>query len=274
MLLLELVGEDVVVAPPLVVQERADAQQELFRLRQARRIAAAPQQRRIAGGRYRPRRRDVAKRAGRLLYVGLELIQRGIEPRVAGVDEPLQRLEDVGARRGDVERVEQLPVERRVARHQTRVQQRQQELRVVHFQLGEVARFADLVTDDEPGVPQRMQQVAEKPLLRLAEGAAEKDEQIDVRVGTKVAPAIAAQRNQRNRGAGRVRRRRQPLQLVIDVSGIALERRHRAFTGQDVAPRRPPCLLEEPGRSARQDRTVSRHGDTVHLIRALVGYPL
>ena len=87
-------AEDVVVPPGLEVQDRAHAQQELLGvLERARARAALAEQRRIGQLRDRLRAEQIAQAAGRLLHVGLELIQRVVEARVALGDERLERVE-------------------------------------------------------------------------------------------------------------------------------------------------------------------------------------
>ena len=170
--LLHLVAEHVLVALGLEVQRRSDPQQKVLGVVEPRRIGRpAPQQQRIGQQRDRPRRRQVAQRARRFLDVRLQLVERGVEPRVPLLDQLQQRRQDVRVRRRRVEqRVE--PVEQRPrAGHRPRVEQRQQELRVVGLELREVVELAHLMADDDAEVPERVQERAQEPLLRRADAA-------------------------------------------------------------------------------------------------------
>ena len=137
------------------------------------RAAGSPRPRRGAPGRRGPGRsssgsvsiaivrvgREIAKRAGRFLHVGLELVQRVVEARVALVDQAL------AARRGCTracrrrERPRREAIEQRSRRRRRpRVEQRQQELGVVGFEPREVVQLANLMADRRSQVPQRMQE--------------------------------------------------------------------------------------------------------------------
>ena len=107
----------------------------------------------------------------------------------------------MGLRR--LKRAPHVSEERRLARNQPRIRQCQQKFRVVDLELGELVALANLMADDKSGIPQRMQQSPEKSLLRLADGAAEEDQEIDIGVRTEMPPSITAERDQRD---GPVRR--------------------------------------------------------------------
>jgi len=199
-LLLELVPEHVVVAAAFQVHQRSDAQQKVLRLREPRpHFGAAPQQRRIGDGGDGARRRDVAQAARRVLHVRLELIERRVELRVTHLDQGLQGPEHVGVRRRYVERLQHRVEKRGVAGDQPRIGQREQEFGIVHFRLGELGDVADLMPDHEAGVPQRMQQPPQEPLLLLFDRAVEEHEQIDVGERAQVPAAVSADGNECDR---------------------------------------------------------------------------
>ena len=261
-LLLELVPEHVVVAAAFEVHERSDAQQEVLRLREPRPdFGAAPQQRRIGDGGDGARRRDVAQPARRVLHVRLELIERRVELGVARLDQGLERPEHVGVGRRHVERLQHLVEERGVAGDQPRVGQREQELGIVHFRLRELGDVADLVPDHEAGVPQRMQQAPQEPLLLLFDRPVEEHEQVDVGERAEVPAAVAADGDERDRTPRRRRVRMELPEPVVDVRGIARERGHAPLAGQDVAADIPARLLEQRGRRVV---SVGGHLLTVH----------
>ena len=116
--LLHLVAEDVLIPSRIQVQRRTHAQQEVLSLIDPCRIGRpTPQQQWIGQHRNRARRRQIAKRTGRLLDIGLELIQRRVEARVPRIDQFEQRLQDVRVRRGRVkQRTESIEQQREVRR--------------------------------------------------------------------------------------------------------------------------------------------------------------
>ena len=73
------------------------------------------------------------------------------------------------------------------------VEQRQQKLRIVRFDPGEVAQLADLMSDHEPEIPQRLEELSEPSLVLGVERAGEQHEQVDVRMEAEVTPAVSAQ---------------------------------------------------------------------------------
>ena len=143
---LHLVIQDVLVALVLQVQHRAQAQEKLLGFVEAGAIGrAAIDQRRVGERRDRARGPQIANGARRVLGVGLELVERVVEARVPLVDETIERAENTRVRgwrtdpRGDA--IEQ----RRVAGDGARVEQSEQEFRVVDLELGEVVHLPDLV---------------------------------------------------------------------------------------------------------------------------------
>ena len=167
----------------LEMQNRPDPQQEILGLVEPREILRPPpEQRRIGQRRDPAHRRQIAQRAGRVLDVRFELIERRVEERVPLVDERVQRADDVRVGAGVMERRLEAVEQREVARDRPRVDQRHQELRVVHLETRELVDLPDLVADDEAEIPERVEDGAEQPFFGRAQVAAEEDEQIDVRV--------------------------------------------------------------------------------------------
>ena len=62
------------------------------------------------------------------------------------------------------------------------VEQCQQKLGVIFFELCEVTQLADLVTDHHAEIPQGMEKAAKKPFVLRADGIPEEDQQVDVGV--------------------------------------------------------------------------------------------
>src|SRR5438105_3345061 len=108
----------------------------------------------------------------------------------------------MGGRRADAPRD---AIEKgRVAGDRARVEQREQEFRVVDFELGEVGHLPDLMADREARIPQRMQDGAHPFLFGFLDLAVEQEQDVDVRVQTQVAPTVAAERDD-EAGDGRAR---------------------------------------------------------------------
>jgi hypothetical protein len=149
----------------------------------------------------------------------------------------------------------------RFAGHEPRVDQRKQELGVVHLQLRDLRRLANLVTDHEAGVPQRVQDAPQEPLFGVFDGPVEQDEQIHVGERAEVAPPVAADRDERGRPPRRNRLRMDPAQLAIDVVAEPAERRGRRLAGQDVAADVPARVVET---RAGRPILVGCHPLTVH----------
>ena len=159
---------------------------------------------RLGQGHERADRRNVAERAGRLLHVRLELVDRGVEVPVAIGDKREQRLDRrlspdrLGAVDEGVESLEDTGI----ARQEAGVDDRDEELGVVRLRLPELAQLAHLMTDIEAEVPERVQQRLDETFLGGGDRAPEQDQQVDVRVKTQVPSAIPADRQQRDRGLG------------------------------------------------------------------------
>jgi hypothetical protein len=164
--LLQIVAEHVVIAAGFEVKDRTHAQQEILRVFEASRVRRPPaEQQRVGQHRDRPRRGQIAEPTRRLFHIRLELVQRVVELRVPLDDELHERLDDVSVGRCLMKR-EPEPVEQGTrTRHQPRVEQRQQELGVVGLQIGKLVDLANLVSDDDAEIPERMKKAAEEALL-------------------------------------------------------------------------------------------------------------
>ena len=79
------------------------------------------------------------------LHVGLELIQRRIEPRVPRIDQSEQRLQDVRMRRGRVKHATK-PIEQRPqSGHRARIEQRQLHAHTDHLKQRDQYVFNDIL---------------------------------------------------------------------------------------------------------------------------------
>ena len=208
---------------------------------------------------------------GASLTFGFELIERRVEERVALVDERVQRADDVRVRAGVMERRLEAAVELEVARDRPRVDQRHQELGVVHLEARELVDLPDLVADDEAEVPERVQDGAEQPLFGRAEVAAEEDEQIDVGVEAELLAAVPADRDDRDgrhrRGAGRF-----PGRVVEDLADEAVEafgeprqRRAAAVAEHDVVAQLAARLFQQHRQACRRRRVRFVERTRVHV---------
>jgi hypothetical protein len=242
--LLHLVRQRVVIAPVREVQHRPDPEEEVLRVRQARGVFRAPEQRRVGDGGNRPDGRDVAQPAGRFLDVRFELVERAVETGVASVDQVGKRAEYVRVRRRHVKRGAAAIEQDVVARHQAGIGQRQQELRVVHLELRQLVDLAHLLADGHPRVPQRMQDRAETLLLSLTDRAAEQDEDVEVGIRTQMTPSVAAQRDHRQLRRRLRRALGESTKIAVDEAGVALERRSSARATENVVADLPPGLFQ------------------------------
>ncbi len=193
--LLHVVAQHVLIASGIEVQRRSHAKEKVLGLIEARRIrGTAPEQQRIGQHRDRARRGEISQRSRRFLHVGLELIQRVVEGRVTLIDQPEERLEDVGMGRRGVEQPAEAVEERAHASHWTRIEEREEKLRVVGFQAVEVVQLPHLMADDHAEIPERVKEAAEELLLVRADPAAEEHEQVDVGLQTEMPAAVSAER--------------------------------------------------------------------------------
>src|SRR5262249_48617418 len=251
-LLLQLVPEHVVVPAPLEVQQRADPEQELLGLIEPGRVLVPADERWVGGRGDRPCGRDVAQRARRLLDVRLELVQRAAKLRVPRVGQLLERRQHAGAGARPIARFAEPVVQRRVAGDEARVDRRQQGFRIVALERRQLRHVTGLMADVERGVPEWVEQRAQETLLGLANRLAEQHEYVEVGVGTQVAAAVPAERDDCGPLRAATRGVVQPLQLAIDLLGIAVQRRRSAVAGKHGPADGPPRVLD-----------LARHGPTV-----------
>ena len=139
------------------------------------------------------------------------------------------------------------------ARDGPRVEQREQELRVVGLELLEILDVAHLVPDDHAEVPQRVQEAVDEALLRGADAAAEEQQQIDVGVQAEMAAAVAAERDDGHRPVVRARVGEQLADQRVDAIGVALEGAAAAGAARDRRAQLLPrgverCLQRRAGR--------------------------
>ena len=112
-----------------------------------------------------------------------------------------------------------------IAGDRTGVDQRQQELRIVRFDPGELVELADLVADDQPEIPERVQQLVRARRSSAAfERAVEQHEQIDVRVQAEVPAAVAAEREHDRRRRVAERIGEQLGHQIVDGAGVSRQR--------------------------------------------------
>src|SRR5262245_41145691 len=87
----------------------------------------------------------------------------------------------------------------RLAGNEPRIEEREQELRIVGFELFEVRELPHLVSEHEMQIPERVEQTANEPFVGRSDRAVHEHEQVDVGVQTEMAPAVTAERDERNR---------------------------------------------------------------------------
>src|SRR5438094_6775415 len=182
-------------------------------------------------------RSEVAKRSRRVFHVGLELIERILELRMPFVDELVQRLEQEGVRLPPPEHHGKSIEQRAIAGDWPCVGEREEKLRVVDLDPLEVVQLANLMTDDQPEVPEWVKERAEKPLVVGPNRAVEQDEHVDVRIQTEVPTSVAAKRRDRHRPRGGWGLRVQALQERVHPPRVA-------FDGHSSAPSTDGLLAE------------------------------
>src|SRR4029434_3218045 len=131
--------------------------------------------------------------AGRFLGVRLELIDRAVEPGVPLVDQLPELAENRRVRLGTMERGEELRMHRRIADDAPGVEQREEKLRVVRLEVREVRQIADLVSDHQLQIPERMQKPAQERLILGADRPLEQDQDVDIGMEREVPPSVAAE---------------------------------------------------------------------------------
>ena len=207
--------------------------------RDAPAIAAEPQ--------HHARRPHIAQRAGTVLHVGLELVQRVVELAVALIGERHERVENLRPphrRRRFHDGLE--PVgEIAVARERPKVHEREQIFRIGRVEAIEIGKLAHVVPDLEPQIPQRMQQRLDEALLGTADGRAEHHEQIDVgmeELGFAAVPADRADGERRLRV--RARAVDELADDAVDALGVAGESRAPSFAALGGVDQLAPRLVE------------------------------
>ena len=170
---------------------------------------------------------------------------------------------------GVVERRLEAAIELEVARNRPRVDQRHQELRVVHLEARELVDLTDLVADDQAEIPERMEDGAEQPFFGLPQMAAEEDEQIDVGVEAELLAAVPADRDDRHRSDrfGSGRGVEDLAEEAVEAFGESRERRAAAVPEHDVVAQLAPRLFQQHGqaggrgvRFVERARVHVRHG--------------
>ena len=91
------------------------------------------------------------------------------------------------------------------ARHRTRVEQRQKELRIVGFEPLEIVDVAYLVPDDHAKIPERIEEAVHETFFRRRRCRRQRTEQVDVGVEAEMPAAVSAERHH-----GELARRRRP----------------------------------------------------------------
>ena len=145
--------------------------------------------------------------AGSALDVGLELIDRVVEGRVALVDQVQQAVEQppaVVAAQAAHPAVDALE-EPLVAGDEADVEQREEKFDVAQVErrrIGEIGELPDVLADGETEIPQRLQQRADEALLARPHRVFEQDEEVDVGVQAERLAAVTAKGTDRHGGAG------------------------------------------------------------------------
>jgi hypothetical protein len=125
------------------------------------------------------------------------------------------------------------------------IDQRHEELGIVDFQACELVNLANLVADDETGIPQGVQDKAEEPFLGGTEMAAEEHQQVDVGVKAQLPPAVAADGDHGHRLFGAGRGGQELAEQRIEAFGVAGERGTPAVAEKDVVAQLAAGFLQE-----------------------------
>ena len=218
-------AQHILVAPALEVQSGTHLQQKVLRVVEPRGVSGpAPQQQRIGEERDCARRGQIAKGTGCILHVGLELVQRVVEFRVALLDQGEQRAQDEGVRvRLVKDRAEALEHGAR-ARHRPRVEQRQEKLRVVGLEALKILDVAHLVSDDDAKIPQRVQEAVHEALFGRTYAVSKEQEEIDIRVEAEMTASVSAERDHRDRALVRTGIGEHLPDQPVDTIRVTLER--------------------------------------------------
>lgn len=82
------------------------------------------------------------------------------------LDELEKRSLDIGVRARRMEHRAESIKKIRLSRHESGIQQREKELRIVDFKIGELVDLTDLVTNDDTEIPQWVQEPAQEAFAR------------------------------------------------------------------------------------------------------------
>ena len=88
----------------------------------------------------------------------------------------------------------------------------------------EVRQIADLVSDHQLQIPQRMQKPAQERLVLGADRPLEQDQDVDVGMEREVPPSVAAEGEDGDRAGRRRRVEEEALEQRVDAIGVALGR--------------------------------------------------
>ncbi len=259
-LLLQLVAQDIQVAPRVDVQSRPDAHEKFLGLPQSigrgpahasPAIAAEPQ--------HQARGPDVAQRTGPIFHVGLELVERVVELAVALIGQRDERVEhhrapDVGRgfQRG-VEVIDHVLV----AGERPQIHQRKKIFGVRRVGPIEVGVLAHVMADLEAQIPERMEQRLDEAFFGTAERSTEDDEQVDVRMEELRLAAVAADREHRQ---GRARLAARAIDELtddaVDTLGVAPQRRTSTFATLGSVYELLPRKVQRRGKAETQLRLL------------------
>ena len=222
---LQLVAEHVVMPLGLEMKDGTHPQQKLFGIVQGTQTRAAlPEKRGIGDLGNRLCSEQIAQTAGRLLDVRLELVERVVEARVPLDDERPERIERPPAHPRELGGPGELIEQRRIARDNPGVGQRQQEFGIV---LGQARPFVDLahvMADRQAQIPNRVEKAVQKPLVLGRDGTGKQHQQVDVGVEAQLAASVAAEGEDADRLRERSGLREQLLDDRIHAMGVLLER--------------------------------------------------
>ena len=255
-LLLQIEGEQVVVAAGAGVEPRAQPEQKgAGRLQFRRQIEARQPVRRGRAELAQPAHQlEVAQAAGRLLDVRLQLVDGFAVPRMAGADQPAQMKGQplALAVQEAAQLQDELRVQTAVAGQEALVQQADAELDVALVQLAALGGRAHRVAHPQARVPELLQEGGNAPALALGQHRPlHQQQQIDVGVGKQLLTPEPADGHQRQSfGEGRLE---EPLESPVDGGlhqGTAgLERSQGAGRGRKIivpCPRGRHCEYEWP----------------------------
>ena len=181
--LLQIVAQHVNVAASFEMDQRSDALQKILGILQR---STHPIRLRLERRRFEQtqmsRRHDVAETARGALEIRFELIDGAAELLVPLVNQLQQQIQDAAAvllpnrAQPRLEALEELGI----AREETGVEQREQELRIAGIELVELREIANVLADGEAQIPERLEQLADETLVGGGERLLEEDQQVNV----------------------------------------------------------------------------------------------